>query len=560
MRLSDEQSVLWTRRAGWLLIAALTALLYLGALDAPFVYDDKIEVVGNPTIRDLSRWRDILLYNTSRALLVLTYALNFDRFALEPLGYHVTSLVIHLLGAGAAMLLGESVGRLAGQPRPLAVALCAAGLWAVHPMATEGVTYITGRSESLCALLGFSALYAWAQALQADTPRLIVAGWRLLGTLAFLGAALSKEVGAMVPLAALALEVLLVPAARRQPRRLLWYLPLAALLGAAVYARLHTTGALLPREVERPLAVQLSTQAWVWLRYLQLWLAPVGQTIYHHVPDIAPASARGVGGGLGGLALLGGGLWWGRRNPAAGWALLAGALFLLPSSSFVPLKESMAEHRAYQTGLWLLLALGWSIPAAWQRRVALGVPVLAVVLGAATVQRNRVWSSEVALWQEAVDHHPDNPEAWYGLGDARRFARDFTGAVEAYQIALDRDPTYLDAWDNLGKARAMMGDSSGARAAWQAALTIKPSHCEAHHNLGELAYWSQDWDVAIAEYRSSLAYCPDNVKSHYGLGNIYFEHRRDRTRAAHHYGQILELDPDFVYAEKVRQRLLDLTW
>jgi len=432
-------------------------------------------------------------------------------------------------------------------------------VWAIHPMGTEAVTYITGRSESLCALFCFLALYGWAEGLQSK-ERSGEVGWKLLGILAFLGAAVTKEVGAVVPAAALAMEVLLGDRRRLLRTGWLWYLGFGLLVGGAIWARWRFTGGLLPREVDRPLAVQLTTQAEVWLRYLQLWLAPVGQTIYHHVPDGQPLSLRGAAGWLGLGGVVAAGAWWGRRHPAAGWALLCAALFLFPSSSVVPLKESMAEHRAYQTGLWLLLALGWSLPARLHRPAAIAALVALLPLGLATTARNAVWSSEVGLWQEAVDDHPDNAEAWYGLGDAYRFARAFDAATESYQTAVELDTSYLDAWNNLGITRAEVGDRAGAEAAWRGALRVSPSYCKAHNNLGHLAFHHDEFDTAAAEFNSTLAYCPDNVQAHYGLGNIFYRHRRDRRKAAHHYGQVVAIEPNFVYAAEVRKRLLELTW
>jgi tetratricopeptide (TPR) repeat protein len=549
----------WLRRLGWLLIVGLIVLVYAGTLDAPFVYDDKVEVIGNRTIRFIAQWQEILLYNVSRALLLLSYAVNFHYSGMEPHGYHITNIAIHALGVGAAVLMAESVGRLAGQLRPLRVALFAGALWAIHPMGTEAVTYITGRSESLCALFCFLSLLCWSEGLRSDQPGGRV-GWRLLAILAFLGASMTKEVGAVVPAAALSMELLLGDRRRLLRGGWVWYLGFGLLIIAAALARLQFTGALLPSEVDRPLAVQLTTQAEVCLRYLSLWLLPVRQTLYHHIPDSSPWALRGIAGWAGLAAVTVGAVLLGRRRPAAGWALLCGALFLLPSSSVVALKENMAEHRAYQTGLWLALAVGWSVPAAWLRRSAIAAAVLVVPLGLATVARNTVWDSEISLWKEAVDRHPTNAEAWYGLGDAYRFAFALDAATECYQEAVVLEPAYLDAWNNLGIARAEVGDRAGAMDAWRSALLVSPSYCKAHNNLGHLAYHHDEFDVAVVEFTSTLAYCPDNVQAHYGLGNIFYLHRRDFQKAAHHYDQVIQIDPAFVYAAEVRRRLLELTW
>ena len=64
------------RRGLWLAISLLVLLAYWGGLDAPFVYDDKVEVVGNRTIRFLDNWRAIVAYNVSRPLLTLVFPLS----------------------------------------------------------------------------------------------------------------------------------------------------------------------------------------------------------------------------------------------------------------------------------------------------------------------------------------------------------------------------------------------------------------------------------------------------------------------------------------------------
>lgn len=579
------------RRLCWLVLAALVAFAYLSGLEAPFVYDDKVEVVGNATIRVLDQWQAIATYNPSRLLLILSYALNYHYAGLDPLPYHVVNLAIHGLAVGAALAFAEAVGRLAGHPRPLGAALIGVGLWAVHPMGAQAVTYITGRSESLCALFCLSSLGLWASALLEEraTGRLDL-GSRALALLAALAALLSKEVGLVLPGALAALELLFpsrgpgasgAASALDRLRALRWgaYAPLVLLVVAAVLSHMHGwTGGVdaqgastsllslrfLPHEVDRPLDVQLLTQSEVWLRYVGLWLLPVGQTVFHVIPDAVPGSLRATVALAGWLTLVGAGAIWGRRDPLVGLALLCGALFLLPSSSVAPLKESMAEHRAYLLGLFLSLALTWGLSSrvgvtAARLPVRLGVFLLGL-LPFLTAARQEVWSSEVLLWKEATLRAPDSAVAWYGLGDAQRFQGRFGPAMDAYQRAAELDPNNLDAWNNLGIARAELGDADGAAEAWRALLRRSPTYCKAHNNLGFLALRRREWDLAEVELSTTLAYCPDNVLAHWGLGNIYYGPRRDPRQAQLHYQRVLDLDPDFEHAPEIRQRLLELTW
>jgi hypothetical protein len=547
-------------RLGWLLIAAVVCLAYLGGLDGPFVYDDRIEVVGNATIRDMGQWQAIAQYNVSRMLLVWTYAWNYQSFGLEPMGYHGFSLVIHLLTVGAGLGMARTLGELGEHDFPLQAALGAVGLWAIHPMGVEAVTYITGRSESLCALFYLSAMALWASALRSEREGRSGSWARVAGVVCVLAALMTKEVAGMLPLVLVSMELCFGPKNQKILRRprWRWLAPFFVLLGAAVWGRYVYAGVLLPKEVDRGLAVQLATQSEVWLRYVQLWFFPVGQTLFHHVPNSSFLSLRGLATGLSWLGLAGGCMWWGRRHPLAGFALLAGALFLVPSS--VPLKESMAEHRAYSLGLFGSLAIVWSIGQRGRRWWMLGAVLLAPVLVAATVARNTVWSSEEALWTEATQRNPEVADAWYGLGDARRFDADFGGAIAAYEQAIALQADHLDAWNNLGIAKVQLGDSSGARTAWHSALRHSPTYCKAHSNLGGLALDQGDLDEAVVELYTTLEHCPFSASAHYRLGTIFYQGRRDTRRAVQHYEAMLKISPTHSRAEEVRERLLELTW
>jgi len=547
-------------RIGWLSVMGLVSLAYMNGLNAPFVYDDKIEVVGNATIRDLSHLRAVLEYNVSRVWLILSYAWNFRSFGLDPFGYHVTSVIIHGLAVGAGMALLVRLGRLGEHPRPMVAAMAAAGLWALHPMGAEGVTYITGRSESLCALAVLSTLAVWARALLVERdqnkPAIAIRAQAFVLCLVALG---TKEVALMTPFALLAMERIFVQQDKRRIRWG-WYLPFLGAIALGVAARIMYAEHFIPREVERPVPTQLTTQAEVWLRYLQLWVLPVDQTIYHHVPDVSPFSGRGLTAWLGWGAMVGGGWWWSRGRPLVRYALLCAALFLVPSSSVVALKESMAEHRAYVTGLYLFAAAAWSIPSR-RSTIALGAAaLLAPVYIGATMARNVVWSSEVALWEEATEINGHVAEAWYGLGDAHRFAGSYDAAEMAYEEALKRDPTHLDSWNNLGITRVNTGDAFGARAAWQSALAVNRTYCKAHANLGFLAHGRGQVEEAVVEFTTTLSYCPDNLVAHYGLGTIYADNQRNPKRAVAHFEALLAIDPGFSRADEVKQRLLELTW
>jgi tetratricopeptide (TPR) repeat protein len=544
------------RTARWLgfgLLALLVGLAWANGLSGAFTYDDKVEVVGNRTIRTLEHWDAVLAYNASRPLVILSWALDWRLWGLDPTGYHVVNVLIHLLNAGLAFLLGEEICRRLELRQPLLPALIAAALWAVHPMTTEAVTYITGRSESLCATFYLAAVLCWMRWRRGeDSFQLLLA----LG--AFLLAAATKEVAATIPATLLLLELLL-PGARPMGRRgWLGLAPFWLLLVGGAVARKLVYGVFTTDLWLRPPGVQLATEAEVVLRYLQLWLLPVNQSVFHdHPPASGPLDPHAL---LAAALLLVGvavALWQLRQRPwlalGLGWFLL----LLAPSSSIVPLKETMAEHRSYLAGwgLCLLLILSLRPLLAPRRRAAAALVVVAVaLLLGGTHLRNRAWRSEASLWLDAVERNPRSAEAWYGYGDALRFSGSFDGAIEAYGRAVELDDLFLDAWNNLGIALAEQGRLDEARRTWLATLQRHPSYCRAHNNLGWLHYRQQAWEDAIAEFRSTLVYCPENTQAHFALGNIYYGPRRDPQRALHHYHAVLEIDPAFPERPLIEER------
>lgn len=477
-----------------LLLVAAVVVVWSGTLHAPFVYDDKIEVVGNPTLRLLSEWSAITTYNLSRPLLIFTYAINWAISGLDPLGYHLTSIGIHALNG---MLAWRLLARFLSPGR----AGAGAALWALHPMVTEGVTYISGRSDALCATGWLIALAAWTDHLRGEGS-----GARRLAYGATVAALLTKEVAILLPLGLYLLDRVVVPGGRSGRWR--DYAPLLLAMGLAVGVRVGVMG--LPRpEVPRGLWAHLCTQAEAWTLYLRLWLVPVGQSILHD----GPQEARWQGG----LAL---GAWvaalvWALRR--GGWtgALLGLAACWLAPSSVLPLKEVLAEHRSYLAGLALSAAVVAVVP-----RTGLWWMV-AAGLAMATVARNRVWESEVALWADASAKHPESADATYGYGDALRLSHQPGPAEVQFRRVLELRPGDENASINLGITLAEQGHLDEARDVWQGTLRLHPQSCPTHNNLAALDFRAGRLREAAAGYASTLRYCPADPMALYNLGDIY---------------------------------------
>jgi hypothetical protein len=147
--------------------AAAAGAVYLNALQNPFVYDDFHTVVDNPSIHTLANLRAVALYAVTRPLVNLSYAIDYAIWGGGPFGFHVTSIVIHMLNVALLFAVTERLAPSKGRPY---AAFCAASVFAVHPLMTEAVGYVSGRSEELCAALFLAALLCGMRWLRDPRP------------------------------------------------------------------------------------------------------------------------------------------------------------------------------------------------------------------------------------------------------------------------------------------------------------------------------------------------------------------------------------------------------
>ena len=263
----------------------MTLFVYLNALNNPFVYDDQDTVVANPSLGDLSNIRFILTHSPFRPVTNASYAIDAAIWGLTPIGFHLTNVLLH----GAVVLLlyiflrtacGDARARMgdATGPQPMDDWLGFGGavLFAVHPLMSEAVGYISGRSELLCGMFFISTLLLARAALERGGAR-----WLAAAVTALL-ALLSKEVALALPVVLLAYDWLLFPGEPVARRRRLWLLFVPGVLVLALAAGFRLSVAAGPLSAETPL-LNLLTQAIVIWRYLALFFVPVGQSIMHGV-------------------------------------------------------------------------------------------------------------------------------------------------------------------------------------------------------------------------------------------------------------------------------------
>ena len=499
----------------------LGLLVYLNALSNPFVFDDKYHLVDKSVLRDLSNLGGIVARDRFRPVVNLMYAVEYALWGLNPLGFHVVSLLFHLLNVALLFWLSlglhRDIGRAragpgpeADEPRDLApmTSFGVAALLAVHPMMTEAAGYVSSRPEVLgatCFMLGFLAI---RRGMLRRSWR-----WICLGLIPLVVGLGTKEHVAMLPFVLLAYDRLLLDRAAPGARSRLHFLhlPLTGLVLLAGVARVAVLVWVeypdLPRPIWQNLMMQLSI---IW-RYIFLLILPVSQSVVHEVQNISTwfdpiATLAGVA--LLALVVL---AYLGRhRVPLVVFGVAWFFLLIAPSSSIVPLLEPMAEHRVYlaSCGFFLALGAGFTLLMAWleprfllPRGFTWGVLFLVLApLAATTVARNRVWADPVTLWRDAAEKAPGVCAPRYALGDAYRQQGNCAEAVKVYRKALSIQSDVIDVYINLGICLAKLGQRSEAKRVFQNVLKMEPDNTQALNNLANLAISGQKEPQKGREY------------------------------------------------------------
>ena len=449
MRSTPSRAERWIRSRWAMALPALAiCVLWWPSLGSQFQFDDWNVIVNNPRVHSLAAWWQSM--PGIRPLLKLSYALNFA-VSEHPAGFRLVNVLIHATNAVLVCWLLRERGRRIGltQGRAAFAALVAASLFALHPVQTEAVTYISGRSSSLMALFCLLSLYCWARSLNSEHGPHAVR-WLIGCGLAFIAAAAAKEVALALPLA-LWLYSADLPV-RDTLRRLSPVLMLAVLM-AVIACLFPTYRHLLQVSLDtRPIGTNLLTQAHA-LVYL------CGQLLRIHHANADPQLPVVEHADLASIILC---VTWAaalvlalsnvRRAPVIAFAVLWFLLWLAPTNSLLPRLDVANDRQLYLALIGPAWALGIGI-SAWRLHphwlTYAGAVLLLALLAHATVLRNRVYVTEISFWQDTAGRNPYSARAHNNLGMAYALECRIDEAAGEFRRSIDLDPQDYRARINL---------------------------------------------------------------------------------------------------------------
>ena len=525
---------------------------YHNSFRGPFVFDDVLAIVENPTLRQIASvdaWRPPAgqgLTVEGRPLLNFSFALNYAWSGLAVWSYHALNLAIHLT-AGLALfgvIRRTLLLPIFAEPwrrRADAVGGAAALLWTLHPVQTESVTYIVQRAESLMGMWFLLAFYGFIRAVSQGSWR-----WHAMAIAACYAAALSKEVAAAIPVLVLLYDRAFLSGGFRSA------LQRRGPIYAALFGSWILIGTLVAASGSRGGTVGFgSNVAWLdyaWTQvealalYLRLTFWPTPLIFDYGVSWVRPSwnlmpSVLVVTGLITGtlIALV--------RWPRWGFLGIWFLAMLAPTSLIPGNRQTIAEHRIYLSLAAPLVAFGMGlVQAVGPRRSFLIAAALALGSTVLVLRRNADYRSDVALYADTVAKRPGNAFAHYNLGKALAESGEPARAIRAYRESIRLDPMRAAAHYNLGNAYAALDQHADAVESFARALTVDPRHVLSHYNWGNSLVALRQFPAAREQFSAALRIDSGLVEARANLAGVLLD-LGELDAAAAELAEVLRRDP-----------------
>ena len=618
------------------LILVVTFLTFANSLFNAFAYDDTTQILQNEFIRDFRNLPKAMVTETwywrvqqdkdpnkqnrpstpyYRPIFVIYLMIMWKLFGASAFGWHLFNIGLHLTVVYLVFIILERI------TKDIRVSGIASMLFAVHPMRSESVAWISGLTDPLLAIFVLSSFYFYLRFREERLTKLLLASLGL-----FLLGAFTKEPAVALPIFIAAYEVFVVNQDKslfeRIKSALAYPAPYLFLSGFYFVARYFALGFALNNNayMKYPVyQIALTIPLAIW-KYLGLLMLPLDLSLFHATQMVkSPADVRFFLP-LAGLVLLVIALWRLRHSMLARFAILWFAINLLPVMNLSAFSEDFLVQERYvyipSIGFSLLVAMGLSkIPVEdWLRfvsrrtaRVAI-VAVFVLLLAGKSVAQNTAWKDDMTVWFHGVETAPDQPISHFVLGHKLINFNQFSKSAEqleeylklksdnpivignlaadyvliyqyqasvnpngADRSSLDRalalceqgiklTPEVSSLWDTMGQIYTFetgLKNYDRALACLQRGLMLDPSNAMVSFHLGGTLVKRGDFDDGIPYLKTTIEHQPQIVDAHKFLAYAYKGKGRLRE-AVDELSLYLQLQPNAPDYARVSKDVQDL--
>ena len=595
-----------------LTILVLVGILYFNSLGNQFTNWDDGMIYQNSTIRNLN-WDGIKKIftlekgNTFQPIRMLSYAIDYHFWKLNPLGYHLTNILFYILTCVMVYLAllrlsvhlrgGASIG---SHER---VALFGALLFAAHPVHVEAVTWLAARKEVLQGFFFFFAFYLYLKGREESGRKKITYFVFVLFTI--LLATLSKPSAVVFPAVILIFEI----AARQKgwvdfvKKHWLFFalsVFVSVLFTSILIKVMFDAGGVKPYRGDS-FFNNLLVSFYAFLYNIKLLAFTVNYSAAYTInvpnPILGLRTLLFVGVTL---VLTGLSFWSLKRTKIIFFAFWFFVVTMLPYLNLIPISTLLADRYVFIASFSYVLLLGVLFDRLYSYRRArfsegffklLSIVLflfLFTVYSLMTIHQNRIWENSYTLWSDAVEKYPGSNTANALMGVVYMEIAMDQEAVKYLEKAVEILPYDYQSRNNLGIVYGRLNEYGKAFKELMTAIWLQPENDNMkinlavlhqrigeygkaeeimklligkfpesgiyHFRLGMIYKEAGQYDAAVSEFLKSIELAPDIINPYIELGNTYATGMKDLEKAKYYYSKGIEMAP------KAKSKVEDLRW
>lgn len=529
------------------LIIVLGFAAYGNSLNNGFIWDDDILVENNEHIKSWSYLAQVFTkdlgagtgneFTSYRPIQTATYMMDYSLWKLNPRGFHLTNIVLHI---AAALSLYWLINIIFNNNF---LSLLTAALFVVHPIHVEAVAYISGRADPLSLLFMLLCFISYIK-----SPPSKHTGVYILMLLSYALALFSRENSLILPVL-----VLLYHYSFKKKIMVREFVSIVIIASFYVLLRMTVLKSMLAHAPYTTTALQRLPGFFVAVTtYVKLLFLPFnlhmeyGSAVFHW------GNPQAILGVVLLLTLLIYAFRKRKDQKLVFFSVLWFFVALLPVANLYPINSYMAEHWLYLPSIGFFLIIAKAIHSLHKAKAGdFRILVTVLVMGlfifytTLTIKQNIYWGNPVSFYKRTLKYAPDSSKLHYNLGNAYGAIGKNKESIAAYKKATEIKPDYLEAYSNLGTIYHAINKNKEAIAAYKKAIAIKPDSAIAYYNLGNAYNTMSKSEEAIAAYKKVIEINPGYANAYTSLGNIY-ETVNKNEEAIAAYQKAVESNPDAV--------------
>ncbi|MBF0321196.1 MAG: tetratricopeptide repeat protein, partial [Nitrospirae bacterium] len=544
-----------------LLLAAIAVIAYSPVLNNDFVsYDDYKYTVDNSYVKgglsvESVKWAITADYFSNwHPLTWISHLADISLYGLNPMGHHLSSLLIHALNTG---LLFYVLYLLAGAGTRLWECAFAAALFAVHPLNVESVAWVAERKNVLCTLFWLLSFLAYIYYVRRQTLRRY-----LMVLLLFSMALMSKPMAVTLPFTLLLIDywplgrfnkagksaVAKSPAAGLIAEKIPFFLLSVVSAVITVYAQMHE-GAIVSFET-LPLATRIVNAAMSYAGYIEKLFVPIHLAVFYPYIEIkSPVVIT-----LNALILAGTSVFVVLKRKTApylliGWLWYLGTL--VPVIQIVQVGAAqMADRYMYIPAIGLFIMISWGcgdvlaarMPSKKTAAAALGITAV-LLLAVMTFRQSGCWKDSSSLYKHAIEVTTANYLAHNNYGQVLMKHGMFDEAIGQFKKGLDIMPENVDLNYNMWLALKAKGTPDDKYLLNASALWFRGDTATLYKNAGIGYIEQRNYEYAVGFLLKSLLINNKDAETFNHLG-MALQGRGLFKEAAMSFGKAIGLNPN----------------